>query len=87
MCSQVGMKVLLIGSDGATNELLAQMEVTNLSESHLNYQNSKQNIEIEMKLVGSPPIPLVGIQDPKHACKKSVNKLISRARLLCFGKF
>ncbi|KAI7961350.1 hypothetical protein MJO28_001839 [Puccinia striiformis f. sp. tritici] len=69
------MKIISISSNGAANELPAQMEVVNLSDSHL------------IPLVGCPPLPLVGIQDPKHARKTSVNQLLSGACLLCFGKF
>ncbi|KAH9449739.1 hypothetical protein Pst134EB_020554 [Puccinia striiformis f. sp. tritici] len=63
------------------------MEVVNLSDSHLVFSRPKHSINIKIPLVGIPPLPLVGIQDPKHARKTSVNQLLSGARLLCFGKF
>ncbi|KAI7933147.1 hypothetical protein MJO29_017005, partial [Puccinia striiformis f. sp. tritici] len=85
--NQAGMKIVSIISDGAANVLLAQMEVVNLSDSHLVFCLAKQGIDIKIPLVGSPPLPLVGIQDPKHARKTSVNQLLSGACLLCFGKF
>ncbi|KAA1137387.1 hypothetical protein PGTUg99_002465 [Puccinia graminis f. sp. tritici] len=87
LCNQAGMKIISISSDGAANELSAQMEVVNLSDSHLVFSRPKQGIDIKIPLVGSPPLPLVGIQDPKHARKTSVNQLLSGARLLCFGKY
>ncbi|KNF02972.1 hypothetical protein PSTG_03921 [Puccinia striiformis f. sp. tritici PST-78] len=35
LCNQAGMKIISISSNGAANELPAQMEVVNLSDSHL----------------------------------------------------
>ncbi|KAA1075391.1 hypothetical protein PGT21_034651 [Puccinia graminis f. sp. tritici] len=87
LCDQVGLKVLSISSDGAANELSAQMEVVKLSDSHLKFIRPKHKIDIQIPLVGSPPLPLVAIQDPKHARKTSTNQLLSGARLLCFGKY
>ncbi|KAH9450993.1 hypothetical protein Pst134EB_018498 [Puccinia striiformis f. sp. tritici] len=53
LCNQAGMKIISISSDGAANELSAQMEVVNLSDSHLCFSRPKLDINIKIPLVGS----------------------------------
>ena len=81
------MKILLLSSNGAANKLLAQMEFEKLSNFHLEFIQPIYIIQIRIQLIGSSPLPLVGIQNPKHAFKKSVNQLLLGARLLCFVKY
>ncbi|PLW17162.1 hypothetical protein PCANC_11793 [Puccinia coronata f. sp. avenae] len=81
------MKILSLSSNGAANKLLAQVEFEKLLDSHLEFIRPIYNIRIRIPLIGSSPLPLVGIQDPKHARKTNVNQLLLGARLLCFGKY
>ena len=87
LCDFVGIELLSLSSDGAANKLLAQMEILHLSNSHLTYIHHNYNIKIKIRFLGDQQIPLVGIQDPKHVHKTSVNQFLLGSCLLCFGNF
>ncbi|KAA1082065.1 hypothetical protein PGTUg99_011746 [Puccinia graminis f. sp. tritici] len=87
MCDKSGMKILSLASDGAATKLSAQMDLTKISDAHLTFVRPKYNVNIKLPLIGNPPRPLVGVQDPKHARKTCVNQILSGARLLSFGKY
>jgi hypothetical protein len=86
-CSQAGMSVVSIGSDGAATEISALSSLQNLVNQYLLFHKADTGISIQVPLMGQPPRPVVPVQDPKHARKTASNQLLSGAQLLSFGKF
>jgi hypothetical protein len=86
-CSKAGMSIASIGSDGAATEISALRILHNSVKDYLVFQKADSGISVQVTLIGSPPRPVVPVQDPKHAQKTAANQLLSGARLLLFGKF
>lgn len=82
-----GINVLLIGADGAANELAAQSKLNEMLTQFLKYSNHKLNVHIKIPLFGDPPRPVFTLQDPKHARKTGANQLLSGSHLITLGKF
>jgi hypothetical protein len=86
-CSKAGMSVVSIGSDGAATEISALRFLQTSVDQHLSFHKADAGISIQVPLMGSPPQPVVPVQDPKHARKTAANQVLSGARLLSFGKY
>ncbi|EGG08742.1 uncharacterized protein MELLADRAFT_84258 [Melampsora larici-populina 98AG31] len=86
-CQSAGINVLSLGSDGAPTELAAQEQIIESTTQYLTYSNNNLDVFVKVPLLGENLMPVVLVQDPKHARKTAANQLLSRARVLAFGRY
>ncbi|KAA1107762.1 hypothetical protein PGTUg99_014519 [Puccinia graminis f. sp. tritici] len=86
-CSQAGMSIVSIGSDGAATEISALRILQTSVDQYLCFQKADAGILVQVPLMGQSLRPVVPVQDPKHARKTAANQLLSGAWLLSFGKY
>ena len=80
------MKVVSFGADGATTERKAQELLRTPCDSSsktLSFSDNFYSMHCSVPVVDE--MPLIPVQDPKHAKKTCRNQVFSGARLLTFG--
>lgn len=58
-----------------------------MATQFLVYTNENLDVHIKVPLLRNPLIPIVTLQDPKHARKTGANQLLSGSRLITLGKY
>lgn len=85
--SDTGIPLLSLGSVSAANELVSQFSLIQTAQTFLNFTNPVLEVDVNIPLLGTPPCPIVTVQDPKHAQKAAANQILYGAQLLSFGRF
>ncbi|GES83162.1 hypothetical protein GLOIN_2v1777971 [Rhizophagus clarus] len=85
MSRDAGINLISLGSDGAPVEFNAQRLIMNgeKAESFFEFHDNYYNVHFQMPMYRN--LPIITVQDPKHARKTARNQLHSGARLLVLG--
>jgi hypothetical protein len=62
-CSQSGMSIISIGSDGPASEILALCMVQSLVNQYICFNKPDADVSVQVPLFGNPPQPVVPLQD------------------------
>ncbi|CAB5217503.1 unnamed protein product [Rhizophagus irregularis] len=85
MSRDAGVNLVSLGSDGAPVEYNAQQLIMNSekAETFFEFYDNYYNVHFQMPIYRN--LPIITVQDPKHAKKTARNQLHSGARLLVLG--
>ncbi|GES93834.1 hypothetical protein GLOIN_2v1777971 [Rhizophagus clarus] len=85
MSRDAGINLISLGSDGTPVEFNAQRLIMNgeKAESFFEFHDNYYNVHFQMPMYRN--LPIITVQDPKHARKTARNQLHSGARLLVLG--
>lgn len=87
LLQEAGLNLISLGLGGAASERAAQNSLIESADNYLEYTNVYLRVWMRVPLLGTPPVPIVSVQDPKHARKTAANQMLLGAQVLSFGQY